>query len=80
MIAHMTTTHTTATIARREVAVKHVLFQGHETIKLDVPNGWDDVRRLSTVLIYEGRRFAYTGWSSDYLEAYFRPNRPVAVA
>lgn len=75
----MTTTHITAKIARNEVAVKHVLFKGHETIKLDVPNGWDDVRRLASVLIYQGRRFVYTGWSSDHCEAYFRPERPVAV-
>lgn len=70
----MTTTHTTASVSSNEISVTHVNYQGHETIKVAVPNGWDDVQKLVTkALVYEGRKFVYTGWSSDHLEAYFRP-------
>lgn len=38
-----------------------------------VPDGWDDVRKiLSRVILHEGRRFVFTGWNSDRLEAYFQ--------
>lgn len=50
-----------------------------EYLIVSVPNGWDDVSKLtSKVLEFEGRHYGFTGWNSDRNEAYFKSN--VAVA
>ena len=50
-----------------------------EFLTVSVPNGWDDVAKLTgKVLEFEGRRYGFTGWNSDRNEAYFKSN--VAVA
>lgn len=43
-----------------------------EYLKIDVPNGWDDVKKLTKrVLNYNDRLFTFTGWNSDRNECYF---------
>jgi hypothetical protein len=43
-----------------------------EYLTIDVPNGWDDVKKISKkVLSYDGRKFTYTGWNSDTNQCYF---------
>lgn len=43
-----------------------------EYLTIDVPNGWDDVKKISKkVLSYDSRKFTYTGWNSDTLQCYF---------
>jgi len=43
-----------------------------EYLTIDVPNGWDDVKKLSKkVLSYDGRKFTFTAWNSDTLKCYF---------
>lgn len=45
-----------------------------------VPDGWDDVKGLSgRVLLFEGNRYAFSGWNSDRNEAYFKPAQSVAT-
>ena len=47
-----------------------------EFLTIDVPNGWEDVKTLSTkVLEYQGREFVFTGWNSDHNHCYFA--RPI---
>lgn len=45
-------------------------------LTIDVPNGWDDVKKISKkVLVYGGERYTFTGWNSDTLKCYFA--RPI---
>jgi hypothetical protein len=63
-----------ATIARNEIPVRHSVRPdvNREFIVLDVPNGWDDVAKIcKKVLLFDGRKFAFTGWNSDRNECYF---------
>lgn len=74
-----------ASIAKNEIAVSHNVYpeDGFEFLTVFCPNGWDDVKKISSkVLVFDGRRFVYTGWNSDRDEAYFkRPlNSPESVA
>jgi len=48
---------------------------GTEFITINVPNGWDDVRKFTnSVLTFENKDFAFTGWNSDTNKAYFKHN------
>jgi hypothetical protein len=65
---------TLATISRNEVAVRHLLRPEYnqEHLTIDVPNGWDDVKRIcKKVLVFEGRKFTFTGWNSDRNVCFF---------
>ena len=43
-----------------------------EFLTIDVPNGWDDVKKISKkVLSYDGRKFTFTSWNSDTLKCHF---------
>lgn len=45
---------------------------GRDFLTIDVPNGWDDVKKISQkVLKYEGRSFTFSGWNSDTNKCYF---------
>lgn len=45
---------------------------GRDFLTISVPNGWDDVKRLTNrVLQHEGRKFVFTGWNSDRNECFF---------
>lgn len=64
----------TAIIASGEIKVQHSVREdvGREFLSLDVPNGWDDVKKLTNkVLIFAGKRFTFTGWNSDDNQCYF---------
>jgi len=63
-----------ATIAPNEIAVRYSSRPdvNREFLTIDCPNDWDDVKKLTKkVLIYDGRRFIFTGWNSDRHECFF---------
>jgi hypothetical protein len=65
---------TKATISPNEIAVVFTSRPeiGRDYLAVDVPNGWDDCKKLTKkVLKYEGRSFVWTGWNSDVLKCYF---------
>ena len=71
----------TATISKNEIAVVYTNRQdvGREYLTIDVPNGWDDVKKLtSKVLRYDGKAFVFTGWNSDTLQCFFVRTNEVA--
>lgn len=64
----------TATISKNEIAVVYSDRPdvNREYLTIDVPNGWDDVAKLTKkVLTYNGKKFVFTGWNSDDLKCYF---------
>ncbi len=69
-----------ATISKNEVAVVYSSRDGREYLTIDVPNGWDDVKKLTKkVLRYDGKPFVFTGWNSDTLKCYFVGSNEVAT-
>ena len=72
----------TATISNNEVAVVYSNRPeiNREFLTIDVPNGWDDVAKLTKkVLTYDGKKFVFTGWNSDDLKCYFVRSNEVAT-
>lgn len=65
----------TATILpANEIAVRHSVREevGKEFLQFDIPNGWEDVKKISKkILTYEGRKFTFSCWNSDYLYCCF---------
>ena len=48
---------------------------GREFLSFSI-DGWDEVKKLTKkVLLYDGRKFVFTGWNSDRNEIYFA--RPI---
>lgn len=69
-----------ATISKNEVAVVYSSRDGIEYLTIDIPNGWDDVAKLTKkVLRYDGKPFVFTGWNSDTLKCYFVRSNEVAT-
>ncbi len=65
--------NTTATFTN-EFSVKHSIRPdvNREFISWDVPNGWDDVKKVTKkVVLFDGRRFVFSCWNSDRLEVVF---------
>ncbi len=63
-----------ATILPNEIAVVHTTRAeiGREFLTISVPNGWEDVKKLTKkVLTYDGRKFTFSAWDSDNLKCYF---------
>ena len=57
-----------ATVVPNEIPVRHAvrLDVGREFITFDVPNGWEDVKKVSKkVLLFDGRKFVFSCWNSD---------------
>jgi len=64
----------TATISPNEIPVAYCSRADveREFLTVDCPNGWDDVMKLcKKVLVYDGRRFVFSGWNSDTNKCYF---------
>lgn len=75
-----TTTEGHARVASNLIPVTHVSWGGRNQLYVPVPNGWPDVQRLvGKVLVYDYRTYAFTGWDSDRLEAYFQPKAVATV-
>ena len=65
---------TIATVADNKISVIHEVCVDvdREFLHINVPNGWDDVKKLTNkVLTYDNRDFTYSGWNSDRNVAYF---------
>lgn len=63
-----------ATINHKEIKVEYSIRPdvGREFLRIDCPNGWDDVEKINKkILTYQGKKFSFTGWNSDRNEAYF---------
>lgn len=63
-----------ATILTNDISVVYSKYPevSREYLTIDVPNGWDDVKKIcKKVLSYDGRKFTFTGWNSDTLQCYF---------
>lgn len=63
-----------AEIAPNEIPVDyaHRPDVGRDFLTIRCPNGWDDVKPLTKkVLLFDGRRFTFTGWNSDQNVCYF---------
>lgn len=61
-----------ASIASNKISVHHTVFEDREFIKFSVPNGWDDVKKLTNkVLTFEGRDFTFGAWNSDENNCWF---------
>jgi hypothetical protein len=63
-----------AQILPNEIPVLHSYRAciGREFLTVQCPEGWDDVKKIKNkVLLFEGRKFTYTGWNSDRNEAFF---------
>ena len=68
----------TASIAANKIVVDSYDVRpdlGTEFVTINVPNGWDDVKKLTNkVITFENKDFAFTGWNSDTNKAYFKRN------
>lgn len=63
-----------ATILKNEIAVSHSMRPeiGREFLTVSCPNGWDDVKKLTgKILLFDEKKFSFTGWNSDKNQAYF---------
>ena len=71
----------TATIAPNEIAARHNYREGFgHHLTIDVPNGWEDVKKLTKkVLRADGRAYTFIGWNSDRNEMFFRENAGVVA-
>jgi hypothetical protein len=74
-----------ASIASNKIQVQYSAIPGdnREFLTFNVPDGWDDVKRLTNkVLTYNNKDFTFSGWNSDRNECYFvrLVNGPTRVA
>jgi hypothetical protein len=62
------------TINPKEIKADYrVSTDGRGWLYIEVPNGWDDVKKISKkVLTYEGRKFLFSGWNSDRNDCFFK--------
>jgi len=63
-----------ATINPNEISVVHNIRNdiGREFLTIDVPEGWDDVKKIcKKVLTFDGRKFTFSGWNSDTNKCFF---------
>jgi hypothetical protein len=63
-----------ATINPKEIPVVHSIRNdvGREFLTIDVPEGWDDVKKIcKKVLTFDGRKFTFSGWNSDTNQCFF---------
>ncbi len=62
-----------ATVSPDQFEVRHTVDGDREFLCFDVPNGWDDVKKVCKKLLeFEGRLFAYSCWNSDTNHCHFR--------
>ena len=63
----------TAKVVSNLIPVNHIVRAGErDRLHLDVPKGWDDVKKICRkVLQYEGRNYSFIGRNSDRNEAFF---------
>jgi len=68
-----------ARIAVNKVTVtKPISIEGDLYIEVQVPHGWDDVKKLVNKVIEVNQLdFSYTGWNSDKNIAYFKHNHKI---
>ena len=71
-----------ATVSPNEIAARHSFREGFgHYLTIDIPNGWDDVRKLTKkVLRHDGRAYTFTGWNSDRNECFFRSTGTEVIA
>lgn len=63
-----------ATVSQNEIPVRHSIRPDvqREFLEIDIPNGWDDVQKISNkILTFDGRKFRFSGWNSETNKCYF---------
>jgi hypothetical protein len=61
-----------ATVIPNEFEVEHAVQSDREFISFDIPNGWDDVKKISKkILLYDNRKFKFSCWNSDTMKCHF---------
>jgi len=49
-------------------------------LQIDIPNGWDDVKKLcKRVLRFQGRTYTFMSWNSDTMKCHFKVTENVAI-
>ena len=72
----------TAPVNPNEISARYSFREGFgHYLTIDIPNGWDDVRKLTKkVLRHDGRAYTFTGWNSDRNECFFRSTGTEVIA
>lgn len=54
------------------IPVLHSCSNGDNRLTVDCPNGWDDVKKLTNLILeHEGILYAWRGWDSDRNVCFF---------
>lgn len=71
-----------ATVSPNEIAARYSFREGFgHYLNISIPNGWDDVKKISKkVLRHGGRAYTFTGWNSDRNECFFRSTGAEVIA
>jgi hypothetical protein len=49
-------------------------------LQIDIPNGWDDVKKIcKRVLTFQGRTYKFMSWNSDTMKCHFKATTDVAL-
>jgi hypothetical protein len=68
-----------ATITNNQIAVRPSENESGKWLTIDVPNGWDDVKRISKkVLEFNGENYTFMCWNSDTMLCHFKQTNLVA--
>ena len=72
----------TATVNPNEISARYSFREGFgHYLNISIPNGWDDVKKISKkVLRHGGRAYTFTGWNSDRNECFFRSTGTEVIA
>jgi hypothetical protein len=61
-----------AIVSPDKIPVRYQIDGDREFITFDIPNGWDDVKKLcKKVLEFDGRNFEFSCWNSDKMTCVF---------
>jgi len=61
------------------IPITPITRDGEHWLQIRIPNGWDDVKKISNrVLSFEGRTYVFMSWSSDTYLCHFKATDHVA--
>lgn len=63
-----------AIVATNEIPVQYSIRPdvSREFLTIDLEDGWDSIKKLTNkVLIFENKKFTFTGWCSDTNKGFF---------
>lgn len=75
----MSTTHAKVETTMIPITPRFREDDGSHWLQIDIPNGWDDVRKIcKRVLSFEGRTYVFASWNSDTMVCSFKASTNVA--